>query len=394
MISGERIKQARELRGIAQKVFAQSLGVSPAYIARLEAGTSKPSDDMLAAIALLTGFSPAFFRKGDPTEFPFGSLWYRARVRATATEKTRMHRYTQIMFEIGQRLSERVEELPLRLPRLADISTPIKVSDTVTDELFDPGEIAEIDPVLAARITRSSFGLSPSTPIDNLVYEIEKAGVLVLATPVEIANIDAFSLWTSTKPSIPVIVVGNGAPGDRLRFTVAHELGHLVMHRVPTSTLAFIEKEANLFASEFLLPEDAMREQIVPPVTLISLAELKPRWKVSVQMLIMRARDLNIISEYQYRYLFAQLGAYGWRTREPENLDIPPERPRYIPQVAEMLYGRPIDFQRLADEMSLSAPFVKEMFDAYATIEAKLTKEYLDHQTNGINNVVPFGKRK
>lgn len=392
MISGERIKQARELRGIAQKDFAHALGVSPAYVARLEAGSSKPSDEKLATIALLTGFNPAFFRQESPTELPLGSLWYRARARAAAAEKTMTHRYAQVMFEVAQQLSVRVTEIPLHLPQLADLQTPARTIDTVTDELFDADEIVEIEPISAARVTRAYFELSPATPIDHLIYEIERAGVLVLAMPLAIPHIDAFSLWANGSRHTPVIVVVNGVPGDRLRFTVAHELGHLVMHRAPVGTLTYIEKEANLFASEFLLPEDAMREEIVPPVTLASLARLKARWKVSVQMLVMRARDLRIISEYQYRYMFEQIGAYGWRTREPPNLAITVERPRYIRQVAEMLYGRAIDYQRLSADMRLPVPLLKEILEAYAGEEE--TVEQSEQDSTGPNNLVPFAQRK
>src|ERR1700693_1826607 len=87
------------------------------------------------------------------------------------------------------------------------------------------------------------------------------------------------------------------------------------------------EKRAYTFAAELLMPEAAMRREITGPITLSSLAVLKPRWRVSIQALIRRAYDLHLIGDRQYRYLFEQLSAKGWRSKEPSNLDIPIEKP-------------------------------------------------------------------
>jgi Zn-dependent peptidase ImmA (M78 family) len=284
-----------------------------------------------------------------------------------------------------------VTEIPLRLPKLQEEIAP---PSGVPDEVEDAEDIQEINPASAARITRASFGLSPDTSIGNLIYEIEQAGILVLAMPVAVPGIDAFSLWARTDARKPLIVVSSDAPGDRLRLSIAHELGHLVMHRAPEGTLAFIEKQANQFAAEFLLPEAAIREEIVPPVTLTSLAHLKPRWKVSIQALVMRARELRIISEYQYRYLFEQLSAYGWRTREPSNLDVAVERPRFIHQVAEMIYGRPLDYQQMAADLLVPVALLKEIIEAYAGVDEPKPQVSATDDTSGKqDNIVQFPKR-
>ena len=148
-----------------------------------------------------------------------------------------------------------------------------------------------------------------------------------------------------------VIVVAGAVPGDRLRWSVAHELGHLVVHQSPDGTLTQFEQQANQFAAEFLLPEVAMRHELVPPITLSVIVALKPRWQVSMQALIRRAHDLRILSDRQYHYLFEQLGARGWRTQEPANLDIPVEKPRAIRQLAETLYKYPLPDQIVAETL-------------------------------------------
>jgi Zn-dependent peptidase ImmA (M78 family) len=130
-----------------------------------------------------------------------------------------------------------------------------------------------------------------------------------------------------------------------------------------------IEKEAEDFAGEFLLPEDAMRREIVPPVTLVSLAELKPRWQVSIGSLIERAYKLNIIKLEQRKYLWKQMSMKKWKEREPENLDIEPERPRALRKMAELLYSNKdgsINYQKLARDTSMPIVLVAQILDVHS----------------------------
>ncbi|MEJ7842636.1 MAG: ImmA/IrrE family metallo-endopeptidase [Rubrobacter sp.] len=128
---------------------------------------------------------------------------------------------------------------------------------------------------------------------------------------------------------------------------------------------------ANRFASEFLLPEQSIRHELYPPITLSGLSKLKPRWGVSIQALIRRAYTLEIITQRQYKYLFQKLSARGWRTKEPDELAVKVEKPRAARQMAELLYGVPygdqIDFKKLAEDVNLTEQFVKEILDAHAS---------------------------
>lgn len=345
MINGDRIRQARELRGMTQKELAEQVGVNQAAIAYIEGARFQPSGETLEAIAFRTGFPPAFFEQPTTGDFPLGSLMFRAKASMTAAERTKAHRHAEIAFEIATHLSKRIKPMPLRIPNLDDTT---------------------VDVVTAAQLTRRALGLSPDTPIPNLVNAIERGGVLMLALPFSLEAGDAFSLWAGTANKRAVIVVSDDTPGDRLRFDVAHEIGELVLNRIPHQGQKEKEREANRFASELLLPEEVMREQLVPPITLSSLAPLKPRWGVALQTLVKKARDLNLITERQYRYLFEQISAQGWRTREPKNLDVPIERPRALRQMAEMVYGTPIDFQKLAADTHIPIGLLRQTIDAYA----------------------------
>jgi len=220
-------------------------------------------------------------------------------------------------------------------------------------------------PILAAQQTRRKANLPPDQPIPHVIHSIEKAGVLVLALPIELEKIDAFSLWVGPEPKRPVVAICANKPGDRLRWNLAHESGHLALHADLKQLRAHEHDEADQFAAEYLLPEIAMRSELAAPITLSSLAPLKLRWGVSLQALIMRAFDLNIISQWQKQRLFEQIRAKGWKTKEPPNLNIVREKPRGLRKMAEIAYGRPLDYARLAAESQLTIEMVKQIVEGY-----------------------------
>jgi Zn-dependent peptidase ImmA (M78 family) len=145
---------------------------------------------------------------------------------------------------------------------------------------------------------------------------------------------------------------------------VADKLGHLVLHQVPEGSLHAVEQQADAFAAAFPLPEAAMRKVLVPPITLTTLADLKARWGVSLQVLIRWALALECLTPSRYRSLYAQLGARGWRTHEL--VAVPVERPRALRQLAELLYCVPIDYPSLAHEMGLNPSFIQDLLEAHA----------------------------
>src|SRR5712692_4726509 len=200
MIFGERIEQARELHGWTQTELARRVGVDQSTIAYIEGGRKRPSDAVADAIAFQTGFPPSFFRQEPCPYFPFGSLEFRARASMTGRERRQAYQYAKTVFEVAARMAARLKTPPVRLSRL------------------------KCSPPEAARITRSELGLSPDTPIRHLVHELERAGVVVLALPVRLEGRDGFSGWAGGEHPVPVINLPAGAPGDRLRFSVGHEV--------------------------------------------------------------------------------------------------------------------------------------------------------------------------
>jgi len=345
-INGDRIKQAREIFGITQAELAEKAGVNQSTIAYLEqsAPVFAPSDAVIESIAFQLGFPVSYFRRGSAPDFPLGSLLYRKKKALKASDRNRIRQFARFAYELAEYMSDRLQLPALTLPR-----------------------IVNEDPVTAAQVTRAALGMSPDTPIKNLIYQLEKNGVLVLAIPYDIDEHDSFSIWVSENPPPkPVIIISAGKPGDRQRFSVSHELGHLIKHRNYQGGLSAMEDEADLFAAEFLMPADAIYQDLQAPLTLAKLAALKIKWGVAIQALIVRAHQLGTITPRQYTYLFQQITKLGYRKREPESLDIQAEKPRGLRKMAELIYGVPINFEKIASDMDVSVSLVKTLFSIYA----------------------------
>lgn len=343
MIFGERIKQARELRGFTQTKLAELLKVTQGRIAQIEGEFRDVADSLIAEIAYHTDLPLSYFSKAPVNGLTAGSLLFRARTSISKREVTQSLRDAEHVFGLAESLA-----------RDLDIAVSLKT--------------VEGDPREAARKTRAQLGFSAAGPAHGLIRALEGVGVWVLAIPA-LKGRDAFCCWAQVDGrEIPVIAISPGCPGDRLAMNVAHELGHLVMHKNSLGRLsAELEKEAFAFGAEFLMPETGIRPDLQPPVSLTRISRLKPKWGVSIQALVRRAYDLGVISERQYRYLFMQISSKGWRTDEP--IPIAPEKPRLLKKMAEVLYASSLPLDRIAAAADMLPAEVSRILDLYADAE-------------------------
>lgn len=380
MINGARIRQAREWNRLTQAELSVAVEVAQTTIGHLESGRFQPSTEVVESLAARLGVLPTFFERDDPPQFPEGSLRFRGHADLTLIDKREAQRYAEIEFEAYMLMTKRVRnKIRLSLPQLGD----------------EPIEAAE-----AARLTRGQLGISPDAPIPHLLRLLEESGSLVFALPVRLPGRDAYSLWTganglwsATPTRYPVMVLSGGTPPDRLRFSAAHELGHLVLHQAVRGTSAELEKEADVFAAEFLMPEDVIREQIVPPVTLAGLATLKARWRVSIQALIVRAYELGIVTKRQYNYLHEQVRGRGWKTEEP--VELSPEKPRGLARMAEVAFGNnspAIDYQEFGEAMGQRPHTIKRILAPYATREEYTMRTAIPRHER--SNLIAFDKHR
>jgi Zn-dependent peptidase ImmA (M78 family)/transcriptional regulator with XRE-family HTH domain len=315
---GDRIRQVRELLGFTQTEVAQTVGIAQSAIAQVEAGVYAPSEGVLEAIAFMTGFDMEFFKQLSPAaDFPIGSFLYRTQAKVSSKDKARTHRLSQLMFEAVVYMRTKLRPINVLLPRTTE------------------------GPEVAARLTRTGMGLSPDSPIGNLTNSIEKLGVVVLKLPLVVEGLDGFSTWAGRNSEIPVICVLGSKIGYRPRFTLGEELGHLAMHSPLVGDVKQADNEARRFAGELLLPSEAIRKDVLQPVTLTSLTPLRRRWRVSYQFLVRRLYDLQIVTPNQYKYLLMQISSRGWKKVEPGDLDVIQEEPLAFEQMVKVVYGAP-----------------------------------------------------
>ena len=290
---GNRIKLAREIAGFTQTELAEKIGTTQSGVASMEANLYRPSREYLKVLAKETGFGPPFFEPSRIGEFPSGALLYRAKTAVSKAERQRAHGLTSVAFELAISLGSSLKEVPINLPRLKE------------------------PPEKAAQITRAALGIAPHVPIDDLMQVLERNGILILQIPGQIPGLDGFAVWTGPPYPKPVIALLGGKTGYRISFTLGEEVGHLVLHTPLTVSVKEADTQARAFAQEFLLPSEATMEEMRRPITLSNLALLKPRWKVSLQMLIRRASDLKLVTPNQYRYLNQQIRMNRWTESEP-----------------------------------------------------------------------------
>ena len=342
MFWGGRVRQVRKLLRWTQTDLAEAIGIRQASVSAIEAGIKQPSAQVEAAIVSQTGFPAGFFSRPPGPDFPLGTLDFRAKRTLAKLDLEQAHAWGELGFEAALELLNRTGRRPSYIPALRGAT-----------------------PEEAAHAARTALGLSPYRPIPNVTYAIEQAGVCVLALPVRLEGRDAFSAWVGDGQSLPFIGIPECASGERLRRSMAHELGHLVMHSGFRGSLVEMEDQANDFASEFLTPAAAIAEYLAPPIRLEGLLELKGVWGVAVQSLVMRAYELGHISERRKQQLFQTIATKWTMKWEPRQL--PPEKPRLFRKMVEAEFGVPPNIPRLARELTLPPTLAKALVEAHAS---------------------------
>jgi Zn-dependent peptidase ImmA (M78 family)/transcriptional regulator with XRE-family HTH domain len=309
------IVTARESRGYTQKSVSETIGLSQGTLSKIENGQSDPSGELVERIADALNYPASLLYRDFPL-LHLPPLFFRKRVSVSATvlkaAQARMN------------LSRLHLSMLLRSAEFADASIPS------IDLAEFRGDVEGV-----ARQLRAEWRL-PRGPVENVTKLLEDAGVVVFRCEFGTRKLDAISIQKHGDLP-PMVFVNANMPGDRLRFTLAHELGHLVLHHHVPMPGAMIEHEANRFAAELLTPASEIRGFLSRP-TIERLASLKPYWKVSISSLAMRAEELRQIGERQSRHLRMQLARAGYSDQEP--FPIPTEEPRLVRELIDLHKGQ------------------------------------------------------
>jgi len=338
-INPQMVTLARESRGLTQSELASRMGDRQAKVSKMESGLIGVTPDTLRSLSAAVDYPEEFFYQRDELHgIDTSVLFHRRRQAISSRVLSKIHASVNIRRIHCQLLLKSVDLKPAKpFPR------------------FDIVEFG--DPAAVAQAVRATWVL-PRGPVANVTKAIEDAGGIVFKCDFETRMIDAVSQWIAGHP--PMFFVSDAIPGDRLRWTLAHEIGHVVMHRTVSPD---IEDEADKFASNFLMPADEIRPYLAGGVAAGKLAELKPYWKVSMASLLKRAADLGAIGERQARYLWMQFGKAGYRTREPEYLDVPVEESSIFQQLVAYHTGNlRFSVRDLASLLHLGEEELKERY--------------------------------
>jgi len=326
--SGQRLREAREVRGAQQLFLAEMLGVSAQAVSNYERGRSTPSPEMLDRLVAVLNVPPTFFRLPERPEVE-RTVFYRSMSSATKSARSRAEHRANWLGDITRYVSTFVQ---LPEPNIPDFGVP-----------EDPLQLAGSDVEQLAVRARSYWGMRDE-PVGNMLTLMENQGVVVARDKLGAATLDSLSEF-GTVSQRPLVLIGTdkGTPA-RWRFDVAHELGHLIMHRNlerrrlrNVAEHKQIENQAHRFAGAFLLPQAAFSEDLFA-ASLDAMLAIKPRWRTSIAMMIMRSRQTHLIDESMEKRLWINYSRRGWRSGEPLDDSMEREAPRLLRRSFELIF--------------------------------------------------------
>ena len=304
----DRLSQILAARRLTQVQLASMVDVSPATISKWRAGTQAPERDALERLAGVVNVTPEWFTRapGARLSLPLFRSNASAHVAARAMLEARLE-WAQ---DVAAALMEYVDYPDVNLP---------------SRDYTDPEEITNEDIEKAASECRDLWRLGRSA-IQDLALAVEGAGVIVVREETGIAQIEGLSAWSEVLGRPLILLSADKNNGYRSRFDLAHEVGHLILHRHIQRTTdnarhKMMEAQAHRFAGAFLLPAETFASEVRVPPTLDDLLLLKRRWGVSAAAIIMRLKALEMLDEDGALMLFKRRSARWGAKSEPGDED-------------------------------------------------------------------------
>lgn len=343
-----RLKDARLAACLNQSELAVAVGVTRQAISAYEQGEKSPDPETMMRIAAALKQPISYFASEDRQVFgEYSSMFFRA---VGPTTKRR----NMACAVIGRWFTQVTSYID-SFVNFPDVNLP-QVSPASQDGRYDADEIE-----LAAEECRKAWSLGLG-PIANVLSLLEANGVTVCRCPLEGENIEAFSFWNGNRPF--VVLASSKHCAARSRFDAVHELAHLILHRwvgpeelEDPKALKLIEREADRFASAFLLPRKSFPAEVFT-TRLDSFVTLKRRWNVSIQAMVYRCKQLGVFDEDQITNLYKQISARRWRAREPLDDALPLEQPRLLRRAIEMVVSAR---RKIADEIAADLQIAKTL---------------------------------
>lgn len=337
--SPQRLQQARHLAGLTRTELARRASVSGAVIGQYESGATRPRPATVGQLALALAVPVEFLTDAGDRELPLVSTAFFRSLRSTSKrEREQAAATAALLVQLATAIERHVELPPVRRAILG--GKELAPGD-------DPREAEHI-----ANDLRRQLGLADE-PVSNMVRLLEQSGVIVARLPFHSARVDAFS-WTGE--SRPIVVLGTSKNGyERSRFDAAHELGHIVMHRADAEPADQArERQANRFASAFLMPDQAIRSAWPAGERLDwnAVIRLKHRHGVALSALLYRAKDLELLTPEAHQASMRYLTRRWGRAVEPGFAETP-EQPGLIQAALALLSEHGVSLSDIATEARL-----------------------------------------
>jgi Zn-dependent peptidase ImmA (M78 family)/transcriptional regulator with XRE-family HTH domain len=293
---------ARESRGHTQAELSTLASIAQGTLSKYETGAAEPPPEFVSEIAGVLDYpTNFFFEPGRPYGFP--PFHYRKRKKLSAKVLGRIVAQMNIRRMHIQKMGVSFDIRTAMKTRIPEIDSDDYVAGT-------RGKLSVED---VARSLREMWML-PGGPVQSMVELLENSGGVVIHCDFGSDLIDAMSQRIDGMPIL--FFVNTNAPADRVRYTLAHELGHMVLHTTTLHDDDTMEEEADAFAGAFLLPLEEFRAQL-RTFDLRHLANMKQYWKVSMAAIAMRADRLRYVTPHQSKMFWMEMGKLGYRKREP-----------------------------------------------------------------------------
>jgi Zn-dependent peptidase ImmA (M78 family)/DNA-binding XRE family transcriptional regulator len=364
----QRITFARELRGLTKKELAKRIKKTPSAVSQIERGLIHPDLETFVGMSFALKVPPSFFTEKQ----------YQAKHIELASCHFRSLRSTS---QSMRRQSARKGDLCIDFIELLESKGLLFPKEEVTDFSVSAETDEEIEKAAIGFRRHWNMGLGP---IPDIIKLVESKGIVVLPLEEVCNKVDAYSTWRGRRPCI---LLSQTKSPSRIRFDVSHELGHLVLHEDTVAGEAKTERQANRFAGAFLVPRDSFIEECPRRWSFQAFKQMKFRWRVSIQALLYRAKDLGCIAQSTYQRAMMQISDAGMRKNEGKEWEM--EKPVLVTQALELLSDR-VTLTELADEMSL---YPKELRDMLSQCVPEETLNKIDRKEEPIfSNIVQLRK--
>jgi Zn-dependent peptidase ImmA (M78 family)/transcriptional regulator with XRE-family HTH domain len=320
MFSPVRLTLARKRRGMKKRELAERIGMTEKSVSNYEAGSQEPEATTLSKLSEALRFPEAFFF-GDEPEVPTPDVAsFRSLSKMTASQRDSALGAGAVALLLNDWIDSHFQ---LPRPDVPDLGREGGAAqggsgDRASKEPENyPSRAYAQDPEAAADMLRAHWGIGEQ-PIKNMIALLESKGVRVYSLAIDAREVDAFSMW---KGGQPYIFLNTYKSAEHCRFDAAHELGHLVLHQHAQPQGPDLEREANAFASAFLMPKASVLALAPKAATLPGLIRHKKHWLVSVAALNYRMHALGLTTDWTYRTLCIQIAQAGYRSKEPESIN-------------------------------------------------------------------------